>query len=295
MFHESKIAIDVILICYNQERFINQAIQSIFDQKVKENIALRVIVADDSSDDNTMQIIKSVAMKSPYVVEYLPQMSNMGISKNYQRAFDVCSGDYIAILEGDDYWSAPHHIQQHVDFLEEYTDSSMSMNAITFLDDDSGALSKNKWNYPRSPYFVNVKEQIKKGNQLGNLSACVLRTSCLKKLPIELYDLPIADWMLGVMMAQWGTIGLLKESTSVYRLKASGVWAGKSRWRQHITMIREADIYDRFQKGKYHKEWQEFKQSCWRDVRHNWMHYLPGFFQKSWHWIKQKHKSNSAS
>lgn len=284
-------SIDVLLVSYNQCNYIAQALESIFMQKVLAKV--RIVVADDASTDGTMGIIKMKAEQSPFELVYLSNNSNLGISKNYQRAFAVCSGDYVAVLEGDDYWNSSHHLQQHIDFLEKHRECSMSMNAITCLDENSGTFSRNKWNYSQSPYFVNVKEQIEKGNQLGNLSSCVMRTSCVKKLPSGLFDLPIADWMLGVMMAQWGTIGLLRESTSVYRVKASGVWAGRSRWQQHLVMLRDADMYDKFQEGKYHKEWKRFKHNCWIDVRRNWMHYLPVFVQKHYRRIKKKCKNGT--
>ena len=165
------------------------------------------------------------------------------------------------------------------------------MNTITYLYENSGKLNKHSWNYPNSPYYVDIKEQIEKGNQLGNLSACVFRGQFLRELPESLFDIPIADWMLGVMMAQKGSLGLLKESTSVYRVNANGVWAGSGRWKKHFVMLRDADIYDTFLNKEYHKEWKRFKQNCWRNVRHNWMHYMPVWVQNIWHKMKYKLKA----
>lgn len=280
--------VDVILFCYNQERYIEQALRSIFVQELTPNVSARIIVADDCSSDNTLNVIYHVVSESPFPVLILREEPNMGISRNYKRSFAATRADYVAVLEGDDYWGSPCHLQQHIGFLEKHQECSMSMNAITYLDEDKGTIGCNKWNYPRTPYFVDVVEQIEKGNQLGNLSACVFRASCVKELPPELYEIPIADWMLGVMMAEKGKIGLLQESTSVYRVKASGVWAGKNKWRQHYTMLRYANMYDKFQYGKYHKEWQEFKRSCWRDVRRNWMHYMPVWVQSFCHKVNRK-------
>jgi len=274
------ISIDIILLCYNQEQYISQALNSIFQQIVAEGIKVRVIISDDASTDKTLDVIRDMEQQSPYPMTFLPIESNLGISKNYRRSFSAVNADYVAVLEGDDYWSSPRHLQQHVTFLEEHKNCSMSMNAITYLNEHDGEFDKKNWGYSQCFRFVDVKEQIEKGNQLGNLSACVFRSSFLKQLPQKLYDIPIADWMLGVMMAQYGPIGVLKESTSVYRVKASGIWAGRSRWRQHLTMLHDAKIYDEFQQGKYHKEWLQFKRNCWRDVRRNWMHYAPAFMQK---------------
>lgn len=281
--------LDIILFCYNQEQYIEQALRSIYEQELSKDISVRIIVADDCSRDGTLSVIKRLIHESPFPVVFLPEEPNLGISKNYKRSFAATKADYVAILEGDDYWF-PNHLAQHVEFLQSHPECSMSMNEITFLHEETreqsiGVMVKGK---NVTHIMVDLHKQIEKGNQLGNLSACVFRGQCLRELPSGLFEMPIADWMLGVMMAQRGLIGILRGSTSVYRVKASGVWAGRSRWRQHLAMLKDANIYDRFQEGKYHSEWQQFKRNCWRDVRHNWMHYMPVWVQNVCHKVKRK-------
>lgn len=250
--------IDVILVSYNQSPFIQQAIESIFDQKIDAKV--RVIIADDCSNDGTKEIIRTLAKKSPFEVVFLPEEKNLGISKNYQRAFKACSGDYIAVLEGDDYWTTPNHLQQHLDFLEANPNCSLSMNAITYFDENSGIKNLSHWWYPSSPYYVDCKEQIECGNQLGNLSACVLRASCVRKLPDSLFNLSIADWMLGVMLSQQGPLGLLEESTSIYRMNSSSSWASRGHLRQTLSMFNLSFKYDRFQRLEHHNSWTLFRR-----------------------------------
>ena len=94
--------LDIILFCYNQEQYIEKAISSIYEQKLPNGAAARIIVADDSSKDNTLAIIKRLVPESPFPVVFLPEEPNMGISKNYKRSFAATQADYVAILEGDD-------------------------------------------------------------------------------------------------------------------------------------------------------------------------------------------------
>lgn len=283
------ISIDIILFCYNQEQYIEQALRSIYTQEFPKDVSVRIIVADDCSSDGTTAIINRMAPESPFPMTFLPEEPNMGISKNYKRSFAATKADYVFILEGDDYW-LPNHLKQHVYFWLQFPKCSMAMSRIMFMKiGDSGVESiepNGKWNDLADPVFVDLHKQIAEGNQLGNLSACSFRGNLLRALPENLFDIPIADWMLGVMMADQAPIALLADTSSVYRLKASGVWAGHSRWQQHIIMLRDANMYDRFQKGKYHYEWQQFKHSLWRDVRRNWMHYMPRWIQNVWHKVK---------
>ena len=282
------IFVDIILICYNQEQYIRQTMQSIYAQELPKDVSARIIVADDCSIDGTLETIKRMVHESPIPIVFLSEESNMGISKNYHRAFTATTADYVAILEGDDYW-LPEHLSQHVEFLESHPECSMSMNVITFLQEHTGEINVGKYMFNENAYvMVDVHRQISCGNQLGNLSACVFRGAYLRELPKGLFDMPIADWMIGIMMAQRGYLGILNGSTSVYRVKASGEWAGRSRWKQHLIMMRDADMYDKFLQGKYHADWKQFKSQRWRDVHRNWMHYMPMWLQKIWHRIKGK-------
>ena len=267
--------IDVILTSFNQSRFIQQAIESIYIQIVDAHV--RLIVADDASIDDTPVIIHRLANKSPFEVVFLQDDNNLGISKNYLRAFNACTGDYIAILEGDDYWCSPHHLQQHVSFLEEHRECSMSMNRYIRQDDSKCLFNMVRLDYPQFPHFVNVEEQISNGNQLGNLSACVLRASCVKKLPSDLFDLSIADWMLGIMLSQQGFLAILEEPTSIYRINSNSQWASKSKENQTEILLKRAEEYDSFQNGKYHAYWGRFKQKILTRDNTRLEDYLPPF------------------
>lgn len=279
--------IDIILFCYKQEQYIEQALRSIYAQELPKDMTVRIIVADDCSPDDTLNIIKRHASESPFPMEFLPEEPNMGISKNYKRSFRATKAEYVAILEGDDYWM-PNHLKQHIAFLQNHSECSMSMNEITTLNEPTGQIQLAQMVNENTDYIlVDTHKQIAEGNQLGNLSACMFKGQYLRELPSSLFELPIADWMLGVMMVQRGYIGIIKGSSSVYRAKASGVWAGRSKWQQHKEMLQEADMYDKFQEGKYHTEWAKFKRNCWKEVRLNWAHYLPTWMQNIWHTIKK--------
>lgn len=269
--------IDIILITYNQEQYIAQAVESVLMQRVDDDVQMRVIVADDCSKDNTLEIIKSYEEKSSFPFVYLSNENNLGISKNYQRSFAACDGDYIAILEGDDWWSNPNHIEQHIRFLEAHKECSMSMNAITLFTQETQESKPPYWGYGDDVLYVDTKRQISEGNQLGNLSACVLRNSCVQQLPLTLYDLYIADWMLGVMLSQKGPIGLLKDSSSVYRINSKSQWASLTKKNQIKQLLNLSKQYDAFQNGKYHQYWKQYRKKM---INQNKRYLMPPFLYK---------------
>lgn len=281
--------VDVILICYNQERFIKDAIDSIFNQCVSDDVKLKLIIADDYSTDNTLQIIHNEVdywQKETYLfyqIKYLPNSNNVGISHNYQRAFDACNGDYTIILEGDDYWLSSHHIQQHIDFLMAHAECSMAMNRITY-GYSNGIQEVDSWNDNKEFEIYTLKSQILWCNVLGNLSACSLRTSCIKKLPKEMFNIHVDDFLLGVMMAQQGDIGILRESTSLYRCNEQSMWASLTPHERYKRNLYFSKVYDEFQNGKYHSLWKEcrlrLKKQERKRLRHKYHRLILNWLRK---------------
>ena len=254
------VKVDVILITYNQEQYVAQGIESILFQKVDKNVSVQVIVADDCSMDNTLDIIKSYESRSPYPFIYTDHSKNVGFHENYRRTFAMCKGDYIAILEGDDWWHSDNHIQQHVDFLENHKKYSMSFNQIRFFD----TLSKEyntAWNLPQKYQFfsITLKDQIIKGNQIGNLSACVFRKKLIDTIPNNLYKSDFADWDLGMWMAQYGPIGFLRGDTSTYRVDHNGQWTKLDDEIKQKSMLKTLNVMDDIFRNKYHGWFEEGK------------------------------------
>ena len=229
-------AIDIILCSYNQEAYIAQALESILAQKVDADV--RVIIADDRSTDRTPQIIRQYESQSPFPFLYLNAETNLGMHANYQRAFAACHGDYIAILEGDDWWHTETHLSQHIDFLESHPRHSMSYNLIAFHWQDTGVTRPQRWIFDdRQHLSIHLRQQISWGNQIGNLSSCVFRTRLIHKLPEEFYRLKFADWELGIMMARKGPIAMLREVTSTYRINSQGQWSALTQEEQYNSQI----------------------------------------------------------
>lgn len=219
--------IDIILITYNQEQYIAQALESILMQRVNDDVHVRVIVADDCSKDKTLEIIKSYEEKSPFPFVYLPAEENLGHVRNYQRTFAACDGDYVAILEGDDYWINSLHIQTHVDFLQSHKDCALSTShPIVFYEEDAIFVPQNRIELLSEGYkYRSLREEIIL-NAFANLSACVIRNDMLRKLDERIYTCSILDWPMYVNLAQYGSLCLMSGSSNVYRVKKSGEYAG---------------------------------------------------------------------
>lgn len=252
--------VNVLLVCYNQEKYIGQALESILIQRFNGN--LNIIVADDASTDHTVEIIRSYESTSPFPFVFLPEEANLGIFHNYRRAFAACDGDYIAVMEGDDYWLEPDRIQKHVDFMEDHLDCVMTMNRLNNLYQEQNQLIPQKWPFKEEYQYISGR-MLAMGNLLGNLSACVFRNSAVKKLNPKIFDINTADWMLGLALGQWGYIAKLKDLSSVYRISQSGLWSKKSKKQKLHDLNETVTRYDEFLEFRYTKEFSTLRRILW--------------------------------
>ena len=107
--------LSVFVVTYNQERYIRQCLVSIVAQKV--NFDYEVIIGDDCSTDETATICDEFAAKYPQIQVY-HHPKNLGLLKNWEFVMNKCKGEYIALIEGDDYWIDENKLQRQVDWLD---------------------------------------------------------------------------------------------------------------------------------------------------------------------------------
>jgi len=108
--------VSILTITYNHELFIAQAIDGFLIQET--NFDFEIVIGEDCSTDNTRKIIEEYQKKYPTKIKLLPSNTNLGIEANFYRTMQACNGKYIAICDGDDYWTDKNKLQLQVDFLE---------------------------------------------------------------------------------------------------------------------------------------------------------------------------------
>lgn len=247
--------LNVILITYKQEEYIRQTIESILMQKT--NFAFNLVVADDCSPDSTLDIIKEYQKESDIEFQILDTPKNWGYTENYKRAFAACKGEYIAIMEGDDYWTSSLHLQKHVDFLDAHPECTMSFNRHDRLFVDKGYNDIPEWKYEGDYRLIETEEMVL-GNQIGNLSCCVSRNIPIEDKIFEAYF--FADWLLGMYLGMFGPLAQQKEVTSAYRVHDNGQWSRMSEKEQYLTLLKMIEEYDPLLDYKYTDEFSLYKK-----------------------------------
>ncbi|WP_289031231.1 glycosyltransferase [uncultured Algoriphagus sp.] len=258
--------LSILLVCYNQQEFIDECIEGILIQQTNEPFEL--IIADDCSTDTTVDQIRAKLEGQKFEVNFLETEKNLGLGPNYRRGIEACNGEFVALLEGDDYWTDPLRLQKHISFLEKNPLCPMSFNLYGIYRQNTGTLTvpsphgDSKFDYYTSKTLIQY-------NVIGNLSTCVLRKSALDQIPKSHFDYDITDWFIGIFLAQNHPVAQLKEVMSVYRINDKGLWSRSSREVQIRRKEEVSKFYDYLLDYRYATDFLAFRLASqiksWRD------------------------------
>ena len=241
---QQKPLVSICVLTYNHENFVKEAIESFLMQRV--NFDIEIVIHDDASTDQTQAILKKYDNDYPNLFKLLLQSENqksklgggMGPRFNYPRA----KGKYIALCEGDDYWTDPLKLQKQVDFLEGNEEYSFCFTRFqtkdertnTFLDDE------NSKHFDKNQSFIDYDfERFYKGWHIGTQTVMFINTPETKNF-YKQYQLP-RDMHLYVELLKQGKGACLKDFCAVYRLTGKVVYTSTSKFQQ---IIKGAKVYE---------------------------------------------------
>jgi glycosyltransferase involved in cell wall biosynthesis len=211
--------LSVLIITYNQENFIAQAIESALMQET--TFDYEIVIGEDCSTDKTRQIVSHFAKKHRHQIRLIPSRYNIGMNRNFVKTLETCNGEYIAILEGDDYWTDPNKLQSQVTFLDNNHEYSCSFHPVRILyESDKKYIDylppKIKDNYSL--------DELLYGNFIQTCSI-VFRNKLFPRFPEWVLALKLMDWPLHIFNAEHGPINYIDRIMSVYRIHENGVWS----------------------------------------------------------------------
>ena len=116
------------MLTYNQERYINEAIRSVMLQET--NFPFELVIGNDASTDCTGTICADWQKKYPEQIVLFNRKKNLGLQQNFIQTYTRCRGQYIAICEGDDFWTDKRKLQIQADFLDTHPDYSTCFHRV---------------------------------------------------------------------------------------------------------------------------------------------------------------------
>ena len=211
--------VSVFVMTYDHENFIRHALDGILMQQV--NFNYEVVVGDDFSKDNTRAILVEYAIKNPGKFKLLFYPKNLSAPLNQHWVFKNCSANYIALCEGDDYWTDEKKLQTQVNFLEKNSDYSVCFHDIKMIDefekvtDDLRQPSHNKRDFDKYELFTAYLP-----------TPTLLFRKFADELPAYFLHSVNGDALILAALTQSGkTKYLASIKPSVVRIHPGGVWS----------------------------------------------------------------------
>ena len=138
------ITVSVSMVVYNHGKFLRKALDSILMQEV--NFRYQIVVGEDASNDDSKKILLEYAKRYPGYFLLLLHEKNVGIQENVRSKLPYLTGEFIAPLEGDDYWTDCHKLQKQVDFLRDHPDFSAVSHQAIVVDEEERILPQKSYN-----------------------------------------------------------------------------------------------------------------------------------------------------
>jgi glycosyltransferase involved in cell wall biosynthesis len=230
--------LSVVIITYNHERFVAQAIESVLAQKV--NFDYEIVIGEDCSTDSTREIVMDFARRYPERIVPFVRDQNLGGPRNLTATLAGCRGQYVALLEGDDYWTSVDKLQMQVDVLEGHPDRALCCHRVKTLNETGAAEIEVFPPHAAGPYSV---EDLLRGNFVMTCSA-VMRRDLIGPPPDWYFKIKLGDWPLFAMVARHGKIELMDEVMAAYRVHSGSTWSilpSPTRLREEVRMLSALD------------------------------------------------------
>ncbi len=211
--------VSVCMIVYNHEDYLEDAIKGVLAQKT--NFDVEFIISNDASTDNSEKVIlKLIEENNAIKVNYINHTKNKGMIKNFIFSLEKCKGKYIALCEGDDYWTDSLKLQKQVDFMEANSDYSGCFHdtLIKFEENPNAALQP--WRVYDKQTF-SVFDTISRTSLFHTTSFFFKRK--LLNIPNWFVRVQSSDMALFTLIANEGLIHRIDDSMSVYRKHEGGI------------------------------------------------------------------------
>jgi glycosyltransferase involved in cell wall biosynthesis len=220
--------VTVLVFAYNHVRFIRQALDSVLIQQT--DFDFEVLISEDYSTDGTREIVLEYAQAHRDKIRLQLSPFNICDARIVERGFDAARGEYIALIDGDDYWTSPYKLQEQVDFMDTHPRHSLCFHHVECVDAEGKRIpfqlshsSKMSWSL----------EDILEDCPIET-STALLRRSMLPPLPNWYFLCPFGDFPLWVLCMQNGPAGYLDRLLGAYRIHANGFFHGLKEWQQRL-------------------------------------------------------------
>lgn len=213
--------VSVAISCYKFANYIEKCIKSIQSQVT--NFNFEIVIADDYSQDVTLDILNELSKKDPRI-KIINADKNLGAYENIKRLYESCSGKYIAFIDGDDYFTDNYKLQTQFDFLESNPEYVLHCTGYKMTDDEGNTSPEGDIHLIPLKSIVTIEDIIDKnyitfGKMFRNISNLVPEWSS---------EIEFLDWAINFETLKYGYAKCEEWCSGVYRVNGKGMITSKS-------------------------------------------------------------------
>lgn len=248
--------VSVVVVTYNHQEYIKQCLDAILSQKT--NFDFELIIGEDASSDDTRKICQFYQDKYPSIIRLYLRSGKYKIwingkvtgRLNFIESLKSARGKYIAICEGDDYWSDELKLQKQVDFLEKNPDCGICFHEVQVFHQATEKLIPDT--ITREVPKITTITELASGNYIHTPSVMIRNNF---KIPKWFAKAPTGDWTLYMIAAGNQKICKLNETMAVYREHQAGIWSGvQTAVKARMTLDTFQMVHDKLELPKQAKE-----------------------------------------
>jgi glycosyltransferase involved in cell wall biosynthesis len=233
--------VSICILTYQHSRFIAKSMEGALMQKT--DFPFEVLIGEDESADGTRDICLDFAKRHPDLVRvFLRHRRDVVLidgrprgSFNFRMTLREAKGEFVALCEGDDYWTDPEKLQRQVDYLRNNPDCVGCFHDTKLVDADGQTLQES--------YFASDQDKFTQEDVLGALLSC--EPTCSLMFRRSAFVDPLPDWYLrrpsdlylDILLTNHGSLGFVRHNMGAYRKHTGGIWSGQRESNQIIELI----------------------------------------------------------
>jgi glycosyltransferase involved in cell wall biosynthesis len=246
--------VSVCVTTYNHGPYLRQALDGVLAQELPYD--WEILIGEDDSTDGTREIVREYAARHRDRIRVFYRQApaaRMDAGRgNFLNTLNAASGRYIALLDGDDYWTSKDKLRKQVELLDRNPQCSGCFHNVQILN-ESLLQHRDHFTGPQ-PELFDIHELAAAGRNLIPTCSVVFRNGLIGKLPDWFFEIvAFGDWTLHLLHAQHGPFGYLDEVMGTYRAHGRGSWSSVDSRAQLQSMISGTKLIDRNLGYRYHR------------------------------------------
>jgi glycosyltransferase involved in cell wall biosynthesis len=212
--------ISIAMCTYNGARFVREQLDSIAQQTLLPD---ELVICDDGSQDETVAICRDFAASAPFSVRIYENQANLGVTKNFEKAIGLCTGDWIALCDQDDVWCPPK-LQRIDETFKRFPDLGAVFTDAELVDEALRPMNLLLWNKSTTFFPESGRRRVRKGELLDVLLRHNVVTGATMAFMSGFRDMVIPvptgwdhDNWIAIIVAVFGRVGMVERPLIKYR------------------------------------------------------------------------------